>query len=180
MRRWLLAGGFALVLAGCGGGGQYGYSRSYVYAGGEEQYARRAAEPVYDEVRRMPHNHHDELISWFGVVTDVSAGDGTLTRVAMETRTHQERHLCEDTEESTCRVTVSEQNGGAFTAVVQLSPEDQHGENRVQVGSLLRIYGQLVPEQYDAAGGPVLRATFYRHWPRGQYVTTAARNRWRQ
>jgi hypothetical protein len=180
MTRWVLAGVLAVGLLGCGGGGRYGYARSYVYLGDEESHARRATSPVYDEVRRMPHNHHDELISWFGVVTDAAPGDGGMTRVAMEVRTHQERHLCEEAEESTCRVTVSEQGGGPFTALVRLSPEDQNGENRVQPGSLLRIYGVLVPEQYDAQGGPVLRAEYYRHWPRGQYVTTAARNSWRQ
>jgi hypothetical protein len=77
-------------------------------------------------------------------------------------------------------VTVSERDGGPFTALVQLSPEDQTGENRVQTGSLLRVYGTLVPGEYDAQGGPVLRAQHYRHWPRGQYVTTAAAANWRR
>jgi hypothetical protein len=76
---------------------------------------------------------------------------------------------------------VSEADGGAFTAILSHVPADeQHGENRIQVGSLVHVYGRLVPGEYDANGGPVLRAEFYRHWPRGQYVTTAARGAWRR
>ena len=98
----------------------------------------------------------------------------------MLVRTHQDRHLCEDETEGSCRVTVSDRDGGPFSAVIALAPEDTAGENRVQTGSLLRVYGPLIPGQYDAQGGPVLRAQFYRHFPRGQYVTTAARGSWRR
>ncbi len=31
----------------------------------------------------------------------------------------------------------------------------------------------LVQGEYDDQGGPVLQAQYYRHWPRGEYVTTA-------
>ncbi len=39
-------------LAGCGGGGLYGYSRSYSALGEENPYLSRAVETSYEEVRR--------------------------------------------------------------------------------------------------------------------------------
>lgn len=171
----------ASALGGGCGGGRYGYARTYTYLPGEEQYARRASEEaIYDEVRRMPDRFANRTISWFGTVTNVEARPNGDARISMQLRTHQERHLCEDETEGSCRVTVSDQAGGPFTAIVRLSPEDTTGENRVQPLSLLRVYGTLVPGEYDAEGGPILRAQYYRHWPRGQYVTTAAAANWRR
>jgi hypothetical protein len=181
MTRRIFLGSLALVLLGCGGGGRYGYARSYSYYGAEESFARRAnSAAIYDEVQRLPHRFQAQTISWFGVVTSVENGSGGVARVTMQVRTHQERHLCEDETESSCRVTVNERDGGAFTALVQLSPEDHAGENRVQAGSLLRVYGPLVTDDDATQNGPVLRAEHYRHWPRGQYVTTAAAASWRR
>ena len=171
---------FALLLStSCGGAGRYGYARSYVYYGNEAPYGRRAHDALYDEVRRLPDRFNQQLISWFGVVTSVTTS-GAESRLGMQLRIHQERHLCEDESESSCRVTVSESDGGPFTAVLRLAPEDQIGENRLQPGALVRVYGTLSQGEYDPQGGPVLRAEFYRHWPRGQYVTTAARGAFRR
>ena len=47
------------------------------------------------------------------------------------------------------------------------------GENRVQVNSLLRVYGTVIQGEYDREGGPILQGQYYRHWPRGEYVTSA-------
>ena len=38
----------------------------------------------------------------------------------------------------------------------------------------LRIVGNVTQDLDPNDGTPVLRATFYRHWPRGFYVTTKA------
>jgi hypothetical protein len=172
---WLLAG-----LLGCGAG-PYGYARTYVNLGDEEPYARRANDVIYDEVVRLPERYQGQLISWFGVVSSVEPGPSGAARVTLHHRTHQERHLCEEAEaENTCRVTINAENGGAFTALVRLTSADQNGENRVQTGSLVRVYGQLVPGEHGADNGPVLRVQYYRHWPRGQFVTTAARGNFRQ
>ena len=114
-----------------------------------------------------------QTLSLFGVVTAVeSIREGW--RVALQVRTHQDRHLCQEETDASCRVTVSERDGGPFTAVVTLRDDDLRGENRVQVYSLLRVFGPVVQGQYDERGGPVIRAEYYRHWPRGEYVTTAA------
>jgi hypothetical protein len=71
-------------------------------------------------------------------------------------------------------VTVNARDGGPFTVVLTLRPADGTGEQRVQRGSLLRVFGTLEVGSYDAQGGPVLRGVWYRHWPRGEYVTTAS------
>lgn len=172
MRKSLLA----LVCAGlgCAGAGPYGHARSYVTSSDESSWAERATEPVYDDVRRMPDQHQNEVMSFFGVVTAVHRGRvGEPSRVAMQIRTHQERHLCEDESESSCRVTVNARDGGPFTGIVTLRTDDMDGENQVQVNSLLRVFGTLVQGEYDEQGGPVLQVQHYRHWPRGEYVTTA-------
>lgn len=159
---------------GCGAGGRYGYARTYSPLDAEESWVERANnDAVYDEVRRMPEQYQGQTLSFFGVVTGVSSSREGY-RVSLQVRTHQERHLCHDETDSSCRVTVSERDGGPFTALLVLRPEDVTGENRVQVYSLLRVFGTLVQGQYDDQGGPVIRGEFYRHWPRGEYVTTAA------
>src|SRR4051794_11207043 len=149
MNRWLLAGWVGASLLGCGGGGQYGYARAYSNLGAEAPYAGRAREAVYDEVRRLPHRYENQLISWFGVVQSVEPGQGGATRVSMQVRTHQERHLCEEPEEGSCRVTVSEQNGGPFTALLPLSGGDTAGGNRPQTGAAVRGDGPVGPGGSD-------------------------------
>jgi len=167
----LVVGAMAL---GCSGGGRYGYARTYSPLDAEEPWAERANnDAVYDEVRRMPDQFQGQTVSFFGVVTAVqSTRDGY--RIGLQVRTHQDRHLCHDETDGSCRVTVSERDGGPFTALLTLRPEDVTGENRVQVYSLLRVYGTVQQGQYDDQGGPIVRGEFYRHWPRGEYVTTGA------
>lgn len=163
-----------LGLAGCASGGRYGYARTYVALDDEASWVTRAEEPVYDELRRSPEPFRGRVVSFFGTVQSVGRGTSGPWRLALQVRTHQERHLCEEESESTCRVTVSARDGGAFTAVVNLRPEDADGENRLQTNSLVRVFGTVVPGEYDPEGGPVIQVQYYRHWPRGQYVTTAS------
>jgi hypothetical protein len=169
-----------LVSLGCAGAGPYGHARSYLPTSAEEPWIERAQDSIYDEVRRMPDLYRDRVVSWFGVVTGLEPGPNGSARVALQVRTHQERHLCEDESNTTCRVTVSQRDGGAFTAVLTLRPEDAAGENQVQPNSLLRVFGTVAVGEYDSQGGPVLRVQYYRHWPRGEYVTTASANTWRR
>ncbi len=175
LRSLALSAALASLALGCGGAGRYGYSREYVYLPDERAFGERADETaVYDEVRRMPDRFGDRVVSWWGHVTDVEVASNGTARVTMQLRTHQPRHLCEDETDGSCRVTINDRDGGSFTAVVQLSPEDQAGENRVQPLSVLRVYGTVLQTEHNREGGPVLRAQYYRHWPRGQYVTTAS------
>src|SRR5689334_7161839 len=121
MKRLVCIAALVVALPGCGGAGKYGYSRTYVNYGDEANFARRANnEAVYDEVRRMPDRYNNQVISWFGVVTGVERGADGVSRVAMQVRTHQERHLCEDESDGSCRVTISANDGGAFTGLIHL------------------------------------------------------------
>lgn len=174
MRGMGFSGLAVAAILGCGGAGRYGYARTYSPLDAEASWVERANnDAVYDEIRRTPAQFQGQTLSLFGVVTGVeSTREGQ--RVALQVRTHQERHLCQEETEASCRVTVSERDGGPFTATLTLRPEDLQGENRVQVYSLLRVFGSVVAGQYDDRGGPVIRADYYRHWPRGEYVTTAA------
>jgi hypothetical protein len=162
------------LAGGCASAGRYGYARTYEALEDEGPWATRAEEPVYDDVRRAPEPYRGRVISFFGVVRSVGVGEGGAARLGLQVRTHQERHLCEEDSESTCRVTVSARDGGPFTALVALRPEDLAGENRLQTNSLVRVFGTVRQGEYDPDGGPVLQVQYYRHWPRGQYVTTAS------
>jgi hypothetical protein len=61
-----------------------------------------------------------------------------------------------------------------LTALVKLSPEDDRGLHRVTVRSLVRVVGKLYYASDSST--PVLHATYYRHFPRDEYVTTEARS----
>lgn len=174
--------GFVPALAGgCYDAGPYGYDRVYVPLSAEDDLLRRAQQPNYFEVRSDPATHEGHVIAWFGVVEGLdpqTPGDG-VTVVKLSQRIHQDRHLCSDLERESCRVTVSERSEGSFSARIHVRPEDRGGRNRLQLGSLVRIYGTVTGD-YDPDGGPILEARVYRHWPRGQYVTTGARREMRR
>ena len=161
-----------LLTVACGGV-DYGYAREYRPLSDEQELAERAEQASYEEVSRAPDAYRDKLIGWFGVVQSVQPGkEAGTTRVSMQLRFHQKRHLCADQFESSCRVTVSEKDGGPFTAILTLHPEDREGQDRVYRGSLLKVYGATTGE-FDEQGGPEIQTVFYRHWPRGKWVTTA-------
>jgi len=171
MRRSMLPFWLVLLTA-CGGGGQYGFTREYDPLGDEDDYLEREQQVTYEDVRRDPEDYRSSLIGWFGVVTRVEGG-GEAAVVHMTHRIHRERHLCADELESSCRVTVSDRQSGPFTAKLAIRPEDQSGQDRLWTGSLVRVYGHPTGE-FDEEGGPVIQAEWYRHWPRGKYVTTGA------
>lgn len=174
MRAWIVifvALSGALVV-GCGGGGQYGYAREYEPLSEEEPYFEAEQRVTYEDVRRDPADYRSSQIGWFGVVTDLDTS-GDRARIHLSHRIHQDRHLCADEYDSSCRVTISEREGGPFTAVVDLRPEDLAGQDRLWVGSLVKVYGAPTGD-FDDQGGPVIDAEWYRHWPRGKYVTTGA------
>ncbi|MEM9195338.1 MAG: hypothetical protein AAGF12_39575 [Myxococcota bacterium] len=165
-------GAIAAVL-GCGGGGQYSYAREYVPLGQEEEFLEQASPVSYEEVRRDPADFRESNLGWFGIVTRVQHEDGGNATVALTYRNHRERHLCGDERSSSCRVTVSERAIGPFSIQIQMRPEDREGQDRMWVGSLVKVYGSPTGD-FDDEGGPLIRAAFYRHWPRGTYVTTGA------
>jgi hypothetical protein len=167
------------ALGGCYNAGPYGYDHYYVPLDYEDDLVETAQEAVFNEVRTDPEDFGGTLISWFGVVEQVDAGEGGASIVRLSFRTHQERHLCFEEERNTCRVTVSQASAGTFTARVRLRPEDQQGQNSIGSGSLLRVYCHVTGE-FDAEGGPLLDCEQYRHWPRGQWAHTGMRGQMRR
>lgn len=169
------------MIAGCGGD-RYGYSRSYSSYGDEAPFLERSVELSYEEVRRFPDRHAEELIGWFGVVMDISdldrtSGEGRLT---LQYRRHQERHLCSDERSGSCRVTVSQRGIGPFQVLLTVRPEDlQEGTDRLWTGSLIKIYGH-VTDAGSEESGPIIQVDHYRHFPHGRFVTTAAAGSMRQ
>lgn len=166
----LLAIGFAACA-----GNPYGYAPEYAPLGDEEGFIDQAQEASYEDVRRNPAEFDGTLIGWFAVVQKVEPGDAAgQYRVSMDLRFHQERHLCTDQFDSSCRVTISERSGGPFTALMVLRTEDQAGKYRIGAESLVKLYGKATHD-YDPQGGPILRVEYYRHWPVGNYVSTGHR-----
>lgn len=177
MARLLIALCLALsvVVAGCGGAGPYGYAREYEPIDGERAWIERSHELSYEEVRRMrPEVAANETVGWFGVVTEEPVTEGSSMRLTLSLRAHQERHLCDAAESSSCRVTVSQREIGVFTATISPRPEDlAEGRNRLWTGSLVRVYGTPTGVN-DEQDRPVIQGQWYRHWPHGTYVTTFA------
>jgi len=68
---------------------------------------------------------------------------------------------------------VSEHEHAVVHATIKLASEDDIGAHSVGPGSLLRVIGKLSDEVDPDDGSPVLRASYYRHWPRNFFVTTA-------
>lgn len=169
--------GLSLVagLIGCGSG-QYGYARTYAPWGEEGNYLPREVDLSYEDVRRFPDRYAGDLLGWFGIVTEIEQLDRQTgeARLRLVLHPHQERHLCGDETPGSCRVTVSDRSIGPFTALVRVRPEDlTAGTGRLWTGSLVKIYGHVMDGGTEESG-PVLQADWYRHWPHGTFVTTAA------
>jgi len=168
-------------IAGCGGD-RFGYSRSYTAYGDEGPFLDREVELSYEEVRRFPDRHAEELLGWFGVVRRIDALDRDTgeARLTLEYRRHQARHLCSDERSGSCRVTVSQRGIGPFQVLLTVRPEDlQEGTDRLWTGSLLKVYGHVTDAGTEETG-PTIQVEHYRHFPHGTYVTTAAAGSMRQ
>lgn len=162
---------FACTVAACSSPGQYGYSRVYSQLDAEEK-ATEGARP-YDPVmsKRAPEEWKRAKVALFGVVKARRDVAGGATDLTLGMRTLAPRNLCDDADESSCRVTVSDREHATVHALVRLASGDDIGKLSVQIGSLVRVVGAL---SNDAAedGNVVVHAEYYRQWPRGQYVTT--------
>ncbi len=108
------------------------------------------------------------------MVTNRGSGPGGAAYLTLSLRTLQPRNLCESDDEDSCRVTVSEREMGRVHALLALASEDDMGQESVGLGSLVRIVGTVTQDLDPSDGTPIVRATFYRHWPRGFFVTTKA------
>jgi hypothetical protein len=166
--------GVAVLLAACAGPGPHGYARTYAPAAGEED-ATRDAVPLDPAMLGEPALARGRPVALFGVVQRRGAAskptDGVV--LVVDLRRLEDRNLCESAQsERTCRVTVSDASFGTTSVVVQLATEDDAGEHAVGPGSLVRVVG-AIGTAFDETGAPLVKATWYRHWPHGQYVTRA-------
>ena len=111
----------------------------------------------------------------------LSAGNGGAAYVTLSIRRLEPRNLCNNgNDDDSCRVTVSDKDFGVIHVQVGLHGDDDEVEHSVANGSLLRIVGQLGEDVDPGDGQPILRASFYRHWPRHYYVTRADADQMRQ
>lgn len=174
MQRWAIWLAFS-ISSGCHSAGLYGHSTIYEPLSEEEQ-ALVGSTP-YDPVmvQRTPTEYKGKPLSLFGVVTSEAQGPGGTTDVTLSVRTLEPRNLCESEDEDSCRVTVSEREHAVVHARLKLRREDAIGEHSVGPQSLIRVVGTLADGTDDDDGQPVIVASYYRHWPRNSYVTTAAR-----
>lgn len=169
------------VLIGCAGPGPYGYAQVYSPLDVEEDAA--ASSDPYDPsaVRRRAKQWQGRLVNAFVVVEQVqsSKGNPSQIQVVASLRAIQERNLCQDTDESSCRVTVSDQSFDAIHVVLSqdiVVPKGGEHPDRIQPGSLLRVIGNVTPPAADTDQMPRIDATLVRHWPLKTYVTTSNRD----
>ena len=175
MRKRSVIAAVTLCLVACAGAGPYNFSKNYEPLSEEDEHAERAVKASYEDVRRDPHGFADRTVSWFGVVTGYGELSKGRVRLVLSHRLHQARHLCKTESDDSCRVTVSDKSMGDFTVDLDLTPEQRMGKEKVWFGSLMRVYATASGE-YDANGNPIMKVAYYRHWPRGYYVTVSARS----
>ncbi|HTM46222.1 MAG TPA: hypothetical protein VL137_14780 [Polyangiaceae bacterium] len=165
-----------LFCFGCASGGQWGHSPSYEPLDEEETALQGSTE--YDPVMatRSPEKWKNKPVHLFGIVVGRKPAEGGLADVTLSMRTLEPRNLCEEHEEDSCRVTVSEREHARLHALLKLKSEDDIGPESVGSQSLVRIVGVINQSASSADGSPVIQVRYYRHWPRNYYVTTAARS----
>ncbi len=181
LRAALVAALVLVAVASCHNPGPYGHAPTYAPLSEEESAVTGARE--YDPVmfQRQPEEWRQKPSFFFGIVTARSAGPSGTAQVKLSVRRLEPRNLCANSnDEDSCRVTVSDKDYGAVTAALSLKGEDDVGEKSVGAGSLLRVTGTFGQEVDAQDGSPLLRAAYYRHFPRGFYVTSSAAEVMRQ
>jgi hypothetical protein len=163
-----------LLLAACHAAGPYGHSKVYSATDGERTAVAAATEYDSKAFERSPEKWRDRPIWLFGIVTNRGLGPGGAAYVAVSIRSLQLRNLCDQDDEETCRVTISEREYGKINVLINLTGEDDRGELSVGPGSLVRVVGTIGQDTDPVEGTPIMRVRFCRHWPRGYFVTTKA------
>lgn len=171
----------ALSATGCHSPGPYGHAPRYVELSDETAAATGAREYDPVMVERQPGEWRKGKVVLIGTVESRTAGPGGQALLKLSVRRLEPRNLCESqTDEDTCKVTVSDKDFGSVSALVQLRGDDDVGPRAVGQRSLLRIVGTLGQDVSPADGTPVLHASYYRHWPPYFYVTHASASVMRQ
>jgi hypothetical protein len=169
----LLAPSLVLAAAGCGADA-YGHSRIYSPHDAEETAAQGAEDYDPVMVKRQPEAWQKKKVSLFGVVTKRADLPGGKADLVLSMRTLEPRNLCETASEDSCRTTVSDNEHDTVHAVVTfVAATDEIGQYSIGTGSLVRVVGTVAsPDAADAT--QVIEASYYRHWPRGFFVTRSA------
>jgi len=167
--RWLIA---SLALAACHSPGPYGYSRAYSPLDAEEEATEHAKELDPVMIERVPEEWKAKRVTLFGVVRGRKEASGGQAYLTLSMRRLADRNLCDAADEETCRVTVSEREHAIVHVIARITGEDDLGKTSVAPGSLVRVVGRLRDDVDAEDGAPVLAATYYRHWPRGEFVTS--------
>jgi hypothetical protein len=172
---------FCVCISACHGAGPYGHALQYVPL--DEEAAAVAGAREYDPVMaaRQPEEWRKSKVVFFGVVENRTPGPGGQASLRLSLKALEPRNLCDNRDDGeTCRVTVSTRDFGVVYALVALRGEDDVGPHSVGAKSLLRIVGTIGQDVSRADGAPVVRATYYRHWPAFFYVTQASARDMRQ
>jgi hypothetical protein len=158
-------------LLACGGGGRWGYARSYKPLSEEESALSGAKELDAPMAALKPEAWRGQKVKFFMVVTDRKQGPGGAAYLTGKTHTLNEINNCENKyDDDTCRVTIKPTGHETVHAIVRLKADDDAGALRVGTGSLVRVIGNLT-EATDADDGKlVVQTAFYRQWPIGYYV----------
>jgi hypothetical protein len=159
----------------CAGAGPYGHAAVYAPLSPETRAANGSKDYDPVMVQRQPDVWRAASVSLFGVVVARSPGPGGNAYLTLTVRRLEPRNHCEyATDESTCLTTVSDRDFGVIHALLVLRPEDDIGEHSLGIGSLVRVIGKLSQDPDPNDGNPVIRSTYYRHWPLNFYVTRAS------
>jgi hypothetical protein len=175
-----LAASLALA-SGCHSAGPYDHDVNYVPLSAEEKVSKDARD--YDPVmfQRRPDEWHAHPTSLFGVVTNRGTGPGGGAYVALSVRRLEPRNVCENmNDKDSCRTTVSDHDFGVVHALLSLAPDDDIGPLSIGIGSLLRVVGTFAEQADPADGAPIVKGTYYRHWPRYYFVTKSSAKDMRQ
>lgn len=182
MKRLLASASAALLaMSACAGPGQYSYARVYTPTSDEDAALRGAVpfDPV--EAQSQPGLWQKQRSWLVGIVKTRGQATEGYTHFELDLRRLEKRNRCDSlNDESSCRVTVSEKSFGSVSAVAKLSVDDDVGEHAVGPGSMLRLVGVYGPYLHEADTRPIFQASFYRHFPRGQFITTQAADVMRQ
>lgn len=173
LRKTTAAALFCSVLSACHSPGPYGHSIEYAPLSEEEKAVHTALE--YDPVMasRDAARWSQQSVSLFGIVEKRAKSSGPEVELTLSVRTLAPRNLCEETGEDSCRVTVSDREYGKIDARLKLTTNDAIGAQRVTINSLVRVVGKL---EYQGDTPTAIVGTYYRHFPRNEYVTMAARS----
>ena len=166
----------ALFAGACHSAGPYGFARTYSPLSEEDDFAESARDFDPVMIEREPESWRTSSISVFGVVKQRTEAPGGSAYLTLSVRTLADRNLCDEMDEDTCRVTVSDHEHAIVHAVTKLRPADDMGKESLAPGSLVRVIGKLTDGVDKNDGAPVLQAVYYRHWPRNYFVTDADRD----